>query len=408
MKKAILLLIGLITIVSVSAQRKDFSYKFYGFVRGDLFFNSRENVEVMDGIFYLYPSDKVEDANGEDLNANPNASFYSFTTRLGLEATGPQLGTAKASAKIEADFAGYSSATYLFRIRHAYVKFDWEKGSSLLLGQTWHPLFGDFYPDVNNLSPGTPFQPFNRSPQIRYTYRGNKFDLSASAIYQLMSLSGGPDGKTTSYLKNSVLPELYAGANYIHDGLIVGAGIELLSIKPRTQSTINDKTYKVNERLTTLSYTAQAKYEKGDFAIAGKTVVGSNLQHLTMPGGFGVTSIDPVNGKQDYTSTQHSTSWLNIVYGNRWKGGVMAGYSKNLGTFDPLVSTEKFYGSGLNIDQMSTGMFSFSYNLLHWKAGIEYSITTAWYGDIESCTGKVKNTHAVTNHRLLWMFCYLF
>jgi len=408
MKKAILLLVSFITAFSATAQRKDFSYKFYGFVRGDLFYNSRENVEVMDGIFYLYPSNKVEDANGEDLNANSNASFYSFTTRLGLDATGPQLGNAKATAKIEADFAGYSTNNFLFRIRHAYVKLDWEKGSSVLLGQTWHPLFGDFYPDVNNLSPGTPFQPFNRSPQIRYTLKGNKFDLSASAIFQLMSQTSGPEGKTTDYAKNGVLPELFAGANYIDNGLTIGAGIELLSIKPRTQTTVGEKIYKVNERLTTLSYTAHTKYEKGDLSIAGKTVLGSNLQHMTMPGGFGVTAIDPVNGKQEYTSTQHSTSWLNIAYGNKWRGGVMAGYSKNLGTFDSLVNTSLLYGSGLNIDQMTTGMFSFSYNLLHWKTGIEYSVTTAWYGDIESCSGKVKNTNAVTNHRLLWMFCYLF
>ena len=41
MKRNLLLLIGLCMAVCVQAQKKNFSYKFYGQVRGDLFYNSR-------------------------------------------------------------------------------------------------------------------------------------------------------------------------------------------------------------------------------------------------------------------------------------------------------------------------------------------------------------------------------
>lgn len=40
MKRNLLLLIGLCMAVCVQAQKKNFSYKFYGQVRGDLFYNS--------------------------------------------------------------------------------------------------------------------------------------------------------------------------------------------------------------------------------------------------------------------------------------------------------------------------------------------------------------------------------
>ena len=169
MRRITLLLVGMLALFSTTAQRKNFTYKFYGFVRGDLFYNSRANMAPIDGNFYLYPLDKSFDADGKDLNATPNGSFYTFTSRLGLDVTGPDIGKARSSAKIETDFGGFSGSNTMLRIRQAYVNLDWGK-SAVLVGQTWHPLFGDVSPQMLNLSTGAPFQPFNRSPQIRYRY----------------------------------------------------------------------------------------------------------------------------------------------------------------------------------------------------------------------------------------------
>ena len=40
MRRITLLLVGMLALFSTTAQRKNFTYKFYGFVRGDLFYNS--------------------------------------------------------------------------------------------------------------------------------------------------------------------------------------------------------------------------------------------------------------------------------------------------------------------------------------------------------------------------------
>ncbi|WP_280745450.1 MULTISPECIES: hypothetical protein [unclassified Parabacteroides] len=393
---------------SVNAQQKNFTYKFYGFVRGDLYYNSRNNVEAVDGNFYLYPLDKAPDATGKDMNANPNGSFYTFTTRFGLDATGPNVGSAKTTAKVEVDLGGFNLAHYTLRIRHAYVNMDWDKGSSLLLGQTWHPLFGDVMPEVLNLNTGGPFQPFNRSAQLRYQYKKNKITLTASAVYQLMYLSTGPNGKSEEYLKNGVIPELFAGITYRNNGFLGGFGIEMLSLKPRLNSTHEGKTYKVSERVTSVSLMAQAQYRADKLFLAGKTLLASNQTHTAMLGGYGVSSVDPATGEQEYTPSRHSTTWLNAVYGTNWKGNLFMGYSKNLGTTDKLVSVDRFYGSGVNIDQLLSVFAGLSYNLPHWKAGVEGSVTTAWYGDTDLSNGKVHNTHGVTNLRILGLLVYYF
>ena len=88
------------------AQDKDFNYKFYGQIRTDFYYNSRANEETVDGLFYMYPKDKVYDATGKDLNETANGSFYTLYTRLGVDVQGPKLGRAKTSAKVEMDFRG--------------------------------------------------------------------------------------------------------------------------------------------------------------------------------------------------------------------------------------------------------------------------------------------------------------
>ena len=200
----------------------------------------------------MYPKDEVFDSNGRDLNATANGSFYTLYTRLGLDVKGPKLGRAMTSAKVEADFRGSGTSYSTIRLRHAYLNLDWGR-SALLLGQTWHPLFGDVSPQILNLSVGAPFQPFSRAPQIRYRYTHKGFQLTGAAIWQSQYLSQGIVGKSQTYIKNSCVPEFYLGLDYKANGWIAGAGIELLSLKPRTESKVEDQVYKVNERITTLS-----------------------------------------------------------------------------------------------------------------------------------------------------------
>ena len=407
-RRYILLLCCMATFGMSESQKKDFDYNFYGFVRGDIYYNSRSNIEVVDGLFYIYPKDRLYDTDGKDLNDNPNSGFYTFTTRLGINIKGPDIGNAKTSANIESDFGGTTDINFMLRLRQAYVRLDWEKGSSLILGQTWHPLFGDVVPSVLNLATGAPFQPFNRSPQINYQYRNGGLKLTASAIYQQIYASVGPDGKSGKYLKDGTIPELYAGIDYKKDNFLAGAGIDMISLKPRLQSTVNGNVFSVNERITSFSYDLHAKYTLRKLLLSGKTMIASNQTHNVMLGGFGVSEIDPRTGEQKYTPTRHSTSWLNMVYGQKYQGSLFAGYSKNLGTSKSLVSTDKVYGSGVNIDQFLNFSLHMKYNLPNWNVGLGYTWATAWYGDIRPSDGKVRNTHDITNHRIEGIFIYLF
>lgn len=423
MKKQLVLLWVALTAVAAGAQaqKKNFSYKFYGQVRTDLFYNSRSNSETVDGLFYMYPKDVAPDADGKDMNAKPDGNFYTLYSRLGVDVTGPMLGKARTSAKVEVDFRGSGTTYSLVRIRHAYFNLDWGK-SALRVGQYWHPLYGDVAPDILNLNMGAPYQPFSRAPQVRYRFTSKNFVLTAAAVWQMQYLSVGPSSnkpgetgtsKSQNFIKNSCVPEFYLGMDYKNPELLVGAGVHVSSIKPRVQSEImemeNGKevlgaTYKVSERVTGVSGEAHLKYTHDKLMVAAKSVLSTNLTQTSTVGGYGVTYVDPRTGGQEYAPLRVSHTWVNMMYGKTFRGGVFAGYLKNLGATEEVSS---LIGTGTDLDQLTTLGGEFTYNRPNWKFGVEYTWAGAWYGD-NNAKGKVIDTHLVKNNRVVFTAIFQF
>jgi len=414
MKKKYLLLAALVGMsAGAMAQKKGFSYKFYGQVRADLFYNTRTNSETVDGLFYMYPLDKLPDADGNDLNDQGNGNLYALYSRVGVDVAGPMLGKARTSAKVEVDFRGSGTSYSLFRLRHAYFNLDWGT-SALLVGQTWHPLYGDVAPEILNLNMGAPFQPFSRAPQVRYRFTRKHFQLTASAIWQSQYLSVGPasdkagetsTSKSQNFIKNSCVPEFYVGMDYRRPELIAGAGVHVSSIRPRTKSVVGSDTYKVDERVTGVSVEAHLKYTHERFLLSAKSVLGTNLTQTSTVGGYGITSVDPRTGEQTYTPLRTSATWLNVAYGKTWRPALFFGYLKNLG-----ASTEvsDVLGTGTNLDQLLNATAELTYNRGNWKLGAEYSLCNAWYGDEFSAKAKALSSHTVMNHRVVMTAIYQF
>ena len=366
-------------------------------------------------IFYMYPKDHSYDADGNDLNAKPDGSLYTMYSRLGIDVTGPEIGRGiTTSAKVEVDFRGGGTNYYMIRLRQAYFNLGFGK-SSLLVGQTWHPFYGDVAPDILNLNMGAPFQPFSRAPQVRYMYVNRNFQLKATALWQSQYLSVGPSSnqsgaistqKSQNFIKNSCVPELALNLDYKGNGWIAGAGVDMTSIVPRTQSEYKGNTYKVKERITTVSAEAHVKYSGNDWLVAAKSVLGSNFTQASGVGGYGIKSVDARTGEQEYSPVRVSSTWINVAYGKKLRPGVFLGYLKNLGASDD-VSGVLGTGIGDGLDQLVSASAELTYNLPHWKFGVEYVASTAWYGSLVQ-DARIEDTHSVTNHRVVFTALFQF
>lgn len=402
-------LLFLFFIISLVYQKTNSSepglkYDLYGFVRNDFYFNSRQNVEGLDGVFNIFPKPEELNSKNEDKNVQPNAQILSVATRIGFNFSGSEVAGAKATAKIEFDFAGISSSYYLIRLRQAYVKLN-RKNTELLLGQTWHPLFGSVFPSVMSLNTGSPFQPFNRSPQLTLKQNLTKtVSISGSAIYQMQYTSQGPLGSSASYIKNALMPNLFTGIENKTNHWTIGAGFDSKTIKPGV------------EKVSSVSGIAYVQYANKNFQIKAKTLLGQNLSDQLMPGGYGISGVNQ-KGDSVYSNFNNLSSWINIVLGHKLQHLFFAGISQNLGTTKNLIlnPTEKYsaYGYGFyantQIINDLTKRLSYAvlYNILNFRTGLEYEFTGATYGALQS-NGRAKNTYQVNNHRIALSACYFF
>ena len=49
-----------------------------------------------------------------------------------------------------------------------------------------------------------------------------------------------------------------------------------------------------------------------------------------------------------------------------------------------------------------------TYNVAHWKFGLEYTLSSAWYGSMDASNGKIKDTHSVCNNRIVGVAMFMF
>jgi len=402
MRKSLLLMVLLMVASSVTfAQKKGFGYKFYGQVRNDFYFNTRQNNESVDGALLAYPKPKQLDPTGKDINAVSNLNMYNMHTRLGVDVTGPDLLGWKTSAKVEFDFRGNSTNLGIVRMRHAYIQVA-KNGFSILAGQTWHPLQNTVMSELMNLNVGAPFQLLLRTPQLHFQYQDKLIKVRAAAIWQAQVASMGPGNvRSREYIRNSKVPELFASIDVHQGNSTFGVAAHFMSLMPEV---VTDKGYKTKARINGLTLEAHGRYQKDLFMIAAKTVLNQNFNHANTLGGYGVSSYDERTGFKKYTPIRISHSWLNIMYGSKWRGGIFAGYLKNLGASKPVT---ELVGVGTNVDQIVSGTAEITYNIPGWKFGFEYTLTTAWYGTPNE-KARVKNTYDVTNHRLLLAAMFMF
>ena len=388
-----------------------FGISLSGYVKTDVFYDSRQTVSFREGHFFLFPKGPLSDPGGEDINARSNFNILSVQTRLAGRITGPDALGAKTSAYLEAEFFGTSDADLNgFRLRHAYLKLNWAK-SELMIGQFWHPTFiTESFPDVVLFNTGVPFQPFNRSPQVRYTRMFGKVSLIATALAQRDFASNGPDGPSSVYLRNAALPEfnLKLQAASKNDSrkteTLAGVGADFMKLSPRIVTAAG---YETDESVTGLAGMAFFKQKWAKWTWKAEAVWGQNLHHLTMLGGYAVRRVvDEVRLDWNYTPIDTLSCWTEVqTNGAPWQTGLFAGYSKNRGSRHPISGAN--YAHGFNIDELYRLSPRLVYNIGKMRFAGEAELTAASYGTPD-VFGKVRDARFVRNLRLLLPAYYFF
>lgn len=411
MKKYIFSILFIAAVIPAAvSQENDPSWgiKFTGFVKNDIFFDTRQSTAsngLREGHFYLFPDNAVFDMAGKDINANPSLHFLSIQTRIRGDISGPDAFGARTSGAIEAEFFGTSEADINgFRLRHAYVRLDWEK-TSLMTGQFWHPMFtSESFPGTVSFNTGAPFIPFSRNPQARLSRTLGKASLSLTAYGQRDFTSPGPDGNSSKYLRNSCIPGLNLQAKIpAGDMLTAWLGFDYKVLRPELRTELN---FETSEKAGSYSAFANFKIRTEPVNVSMMAVYAQNGSDLMMIGGYAISSITLPELYKTYTTLNTGSVWVDAATnGKKTSFGLFAGFSSNFGASETIEGS--VYGRGTNIDHLFriSPRITFTAGKLSFAGEIEN--TTAAYGTMQN-DGKVINTDNVSNLRILLSTIYRF
>lgn len=392
MKKYIIVALALLTSVAVSAQEKEeskFGVKFSGFVKNDFFWDSRQTVSAREGHFLLWPAPVTLDERGEDIFGTASFNFLAIQSRLSAKITGPDALGAKTSGLIEGDFFAQSNLNVnLLRLRHAYVKLNWEH-TEVMTGQYWNPLFVTAcFPGTVSFNTGTPLQSFARNPQIRVTHNIHGFSILAAVLGQRDFSSVGPLGASSRYLRNSAVPEMQVQVHYGTNNeegmnIIAGAAAAYKTIVPRLSSSpVDGVTYKVDEKVR--GFTAMAFSKLTTKPITAKLQVryGENIADILGISGFAATAItDATTGERSYAPLKSMTFWAEVHTNGNPQVGIFGGYTSNNGLKESILATVPVYGRGTTIRSLYRIAPRIIYNVGKLRLAAEVEYTSAAYGD---------------------------
>lgn len=410
----LLLLFISVAVASVKAEEKQaaaFGINFSGFVKTDIFYDSRQTVSIREGHFLLYPKGPSLDPAGRDINAHPSFHLVSIQTRLIGRISGPDALGAKTSAYIETEFFGTSENDLNgFRLRHAFLKFNWRK-TELMVGQFWHPLFiTDSFPEVVSFNTGAPFQPFNRSPQVRLTRFFDNFSLSATVLSQRDFVSTGPEGPGSVYFRNAALPEMNVRIQWSKINsdrkteTSAGASLNFLKIVPRIKT---ETGYAADESLNSLAGLVFFKQKWPAVTLKVEAIYGQNLHHLTMMGGYGASQVlDEIKRSWSYSPLRTFSTWAEILTnGKIWQTGLFLGYSRNLGSKEAIPIA--VYSRGVDVGSLYRIAPRLIFNAGKARFAAETEWTSAAFGTPDRF-GKVSQARHCGNFRLLLAAYYFF
>ena len=381
----------------------EFGVKWGGYVKADYILDTRRLNDTREGQYIVVPLGEKLDANGDDLNKELGYNQFAIESRLKASFTGPDFLGMKTAGVIEAHFFGNSSEDInSLALRHAYFTLSSDK-VEWLFGQYWHPTF------VTNVSPGTlefnagvPYQPFNRSPQVRFSTKGNVRFTAAIITERDFSTNIGVEDYGGAAVRFAAIPTFHTQLQFGQDDKIVGGfGATLKTVDLNTR--LGASALAKNDNKTSLSFMGYAKANLGQgvtWKVYGQ--YGGNTTEQLMFGGYARKS----NG--DILDSKVLSAWTEFSgkFNDKLGWGLFGGYTKDGGFGNDYASLVK--SSGVENSYRISPRLDYTVGKV--RLGAELCYTTAQYANGIAANGDLNTAGVkeVGNFRTAFSATYFF
>ena len=242
--------------------------------------------------------------------------------------------------------------------------------------------------------------------------------VTAAALSQRDYSSRGAAGVSSSYLRNSAIPDMHFQVQYGNSlgesgtALVAGGGIAYKTIVPRLESVFGaplNTNYMVDESVSGLTAIGFAKITTSPVTVKFEARYGENIANVLAISGFAMKSItNPTSGEADYTPLTSTTFWGEIHTNGTFQVGLFGGYFKNMGTKEAVDPGLPVYGLGTSISSLYRISPRIVYNAGKTRIGLEMEYTSASYGSGFDENYLPSSTTTVSNLRALLAVYYFF
>ena len=390
-----------------------------GFTNLDTSWDTRQVNANREGLNLNWPLPRRLDKFGTDINDQGQFNMIPLHTEMQLTAIGPEWCSIKHSGVIRADFLGTTDENQsMFRLLYSYSHLLW-KHYGLLIGKYRHPLYTDgCTPNVVTYDGGEPPDMQIRVPQVRFSLRSSLEDepthefMSVFASQSAGSLSSGPQGRTSDYIRRAIMPNLHAQYRYWQDGNLFGVGVDGLRLIPRL---VSEDNVRENTSVTSVITTAYTTLNLNSWLLKMKLIYSENASSQDLPNSYAVKTKDPDTAVQAYTPIRALSYWadVDIWPEAEFMPGIFVGAYKSIGTservfLDPETNQPIVFGGEPDINHIVRVIPRLWWTCEPLVVGAEIDVTHAGFGAELDDFVQPQNVTSVTNVRFLVSVYYNF
>ncbi len=385
-------------------------YKFGGVLDLKMTYDTYQNKSARSAI-YFYPVAPTYDNAGHDLSSVDELIFTPYATKLNFSVSNLSVLNADTRIFIEGDFLGTSdSSNQMFRMRHAFVEFNWDK-FTLLAGQTFNLNFvSDVVSPAVDMGGGFPYYVLNRGMQLRANYRATEMlELRVAAEMFEQHKSVGPaDAQINSGIPAVDAQIIVGDKSRLMGGLTVGTKY----MRPRT---VDESGFYTDKMIASYSISGFFKAVFNTYKLQAWGIYGSNLTHLNLVGGYGKVAGQPVSGDYDLANVRAMSTWIDFdaPLSEKLRYGVLFGYQENMGSNSALdISESNKYGYFRDTDLEWAGRIAPRVNYYASPKlilGVEYSYNAAqWAKQVDEYMKPIERHELSVDNRFILSILYVF
>lgn len=388
----------------------------YGYAKWEGYWDTRHTIGTREEEVLFFPQPITRDPRGIDIFDRGKWHMTCIESRFGVGLTGPVWCDITSEGRLEVDFRGPSeSGNSTIRLRHAFGLVSWGSGS-FLFGQWWHPLFiVDCFPHTVAFSIGAPMEFQAREPQLRLTQKWHDFEFIVCLASEREFASNGPQGISTEYIRNSVIPNIHLQARWNFGKNLMGIAGDYKRLVPRIQ---NNFGFSVREHIDSFVVEGFAAFTHPPWSARFKGFWGENANAHLFLSGFAVETVDPITDTRTYSATAGVGGWADFSYifgCDDRELGLFVGGLKNVGsrhrlfiepsTNRPLIFSLTAVGQDVDYVVRVAPRFVMKNDPIRFGAELEW--TRAAFGT-PNVFGRIRDGVPVDNYRILLVLYYMF